>query len=128
MVFRLGKRARRPSIVAILLFLALPRPSGGPQIPLEDTLREARRLAWLNNWTEAAQVLEQLEPSGFKPVDEATALFARAVHIRGNIESMSLPAAADEIASMLTSGPAQKAFLEGHNHARCDLDAPQSMP
>jgi len=97
-------------MMAILLFMAAPRLSVGPQTPREDTLHEAKRLAWLNNWTEAAQVLDQFERSGHKPDDEATALFARAVHIRGNIESMSLPKAADEVTAMLASGPAQNDF------------------
>ena len=110
MLYRLGNNIRRPSMMAILLFMAAPRLSVGPQTPREDTLHEAKRLAWLNNWTEAAQVLEQFERSGHKPNDEATALFARAVHIRGNIESMSLPKAADEVTAMLASGPAQNDF------------------
>src|SRR5712691_11346331 len=90
--------------------MTAPRLSVGRATPREDTLREAKRLVWLNNWTEAAQVPEQLERSGLKPDDEATALFSRAVHIRGNIESMSLPKAADEVTSMLSSGPAQNDF------------------
>src|ERR1700686_1054818 len=84
-VRRLGNVVRRPSMVAILLFVAAPRLSVGPQTPREDTLQEAKRLAWLNNWTEAAQVLEQFERSGLKANDEAATLFSRAVHIRGNI-------------------------------------------
>ncbi len=37
-------------------------------------------------------------------------LFFKAAHIRGNIESMSLPEAAGEIASMLASMPAKQDF------------------
>src|SRR5712691_4220397 len=88
--------------------MTAPRLSVGRATPREDTLREAKRLVWLNNWIEAAQVPEQLERSGLKPSDAATALFSRAVHIRGNIESMSLPKAADEVTSMLASLVAQK--------------------
>src|SRR6266852_7565790 len=110
MVYRLTKGVRQPLMVAILLFVAAPQLSVGPQTPREDTLQEAKRLAWLNNWTEAARVFERLERSGMNPGDAATALFSRAVHIRGNIESMSLPKAADEVTSMLASGPAQQIF------------------
>jgi len=108
MVFRLGKRVYRPSMVVILLLVAVPRSSVSPETPREDTLQEARRLAWLNNWTEAAQVLDRLERSGLKPADEASALFFKAARIRGNIESMSLPEAAGELASMLASIPAKQ--------------------
>jgi hypothetical protein len=110
MVCRLGNFVRRPSMVAILLFVTAPRLAVGPQTVREDTLQEAKRLAWLNNWTEAARVFERLERSGMNPGDAATALFSRAVHIRGNIESMSLPKAADEVTSMLASDPAHKDF------------------
>ena len=110
MVCRLGNFVRRPSMVAILLFVTAPRLAVGPETPREDTLQEAKRLAWLNNWTEAARVFERLERSGMNPGDAATALFSRAVHIRGNIESMSLRRAADEVTSMLASDPAQKDF------------------
>ena len=110
MVFRLGKRVYRPSMVVILLLVAVPRPAVSPETPREDALQEAKRLAWLNNWTEAAQVLDRLERSGLKPADEASALFFRAVHIRGNIESMSLPEAAGKIAAMVTSFSAKRDF------------------
>ena len=108
MVFRLGKRVYRPSMVVILLLVAVPRSSVSPETPREDTLQEARRLAWLNNWTEAAQVLDRLERSGLKPADEASALFFKAAHIRGYIESMSLPDAAGDLASMIGSMPAEQ--------------------
>ena len=107
-VFRLGERVYRPSRVVILLLVAVPRSSVSPETPREDRLQEARRLAWLNNWTEAAQVLDRLERSGLKPADEASALFVKAAHIRGNIESMSLPDAAGELASMLAYMPAKQ--------------------
>jgi len=64
-------------------------------------------LAWLNNWAEAAKVLDRLDREGFEFFDEGTALFARAAQIRGGIESMSLPEAADEIAFMLDASPAR---------------------
>lgn len=89
------------SAVAIFLFLAAPPPTADPQTPLQAALSEARRLAWLNNWSGAARILDRLALSGLGPIDDSTALFARAAHIRGNIESMSLPAAAEEVASML---------------------------
>ena len=106
MLFRQDKR-RLCLIAAGFLLLAVPRPTAGPETARQSTLQEAKHLAWLNNWTEAAVAFDRLESSGLMPGDEATALFSRAAHIRGNIEGMSLPAAADEVASMLASGTAQ---------------------
>jgi CHAT domain-containing protein/tetratricopeptide (TPR) repeat protein len=101
-VLSLGKAVRCvPSVAAILVILAAPSRIAGPQMPDEATLIEAKRLAWLNNWADAAELLDQLERSHLRPIDEATALFSRAAHIRGNIEAMSLPTAAAEVASML---------------------------
>lgn len=101
-VMSLGKAVRCvSSVAAILAILAAPSRIAGPQTPDEVTLIEAKRLAWLNNWAGAAELLDQLERSHLRPIDEATALFSRAAHIRGNIEAMSLPTAAAEIASML---------------------------
>ena len=106
MLFRRDKR-RLCLIAAGFLLLAVPRPTAGPETARQSTLQEAKHLAWLNNWTEAAVAFDRLESSGLMPGDEATALFSRAAHIRGNIEGMSLPTAADEVASMLASGTAQ---------------------
>lgn len=108
MFFRSGKAARWLSYaVVITLFLAAPPPTADPQTPLADLIRKAKHLAWLNNWTEASRVLDQLGQRGLDPVDKPTALFARAAYIRGNIERLSLPAAADEITSMLAADAAQ---------------------
>ena len=80
-----GQDNRRLSLIAAgILLLATPQPFADPASPREGTVQEARRLAWLNNWTEAALALDRLEDSGL-PGDEAIALFAKAVHIRGNI-------------------------------------------
>lgn len=108
MSFRLGKR-RIPLIVAVL-FLATPPVSVGPEPHRQAALQEAKHLAWLNNWIDASRILDRLESSGLIPADEATKLFSRAAHIRGNIESMPLPDAAEEVASMLDSGSAQGDF------------------
>jgi CHAT domain-containing protein len=78
-----------------------------PPTPREAIIQEAKQLAWLNNWAEAAKVLDRLDREGVEFFDEGTALFARAAQIRGGIESMSLPEAADEIAFMLDAGPAR---------------------
>jgi tetratricopeptide (TPR) repeat protein len=108
LVLRSGRLVRRSLIVALVLFVAVPRPRSGIQeFPQKDPLREAKRLAWLNNWTEAAKVLKR---SDFKPTDESAALFCRAVEIRGNIESTPLPGAVAEVASMLRSAAAQRDF------------------
>ncbi|MCZ2075900.1 MAG: CHAT domain-containing protein [Bryobacterales bacterium] len=108
MFFRPHKSARwLSSAVVVILFLAAPPPTADPQTPVQAAISKAKHLAWLNNWTEAARVLNQLGHRGLGPVDEVTALFARAAHIRGNIERLSLPAAADEITSMLATNAAQ---------------------
>jgi len=103
---RAGKRYV-PSATAMLFLLATAPPTAVPPTPREAIIQEAQQLAWLNSWAEAAKVLERLDREGFEPADEPTALFARAAQIRGSIESMSLPEAADELTSMLDSGPAQ---------------------
>ncbi len=117
MLFRPRKSARWLfSAVVVVLFLAAPPPTADPQTPLEAAIREAKHLAWLNNWTEADRVLDQLGRRGLGPVDEATALFARAANIRGNIERLSLPAAAAEISSMLATDATQ-----GNSELRINL-------
>jgi CHAT domain-containing protein len=108
MLFRRRKSPRwLYSAVVVILFLAAPPPTADPQTPLEATIRKAKHLAWLNNWAEAARVLDQLDRHGLGPLDEETALFARAAQVRGNIERLSLPAAADEVTSMLDSNAAK---------------------
>jgi hypothetical protein len=79
--------------------LTAPPPATVPPAPREATIQEAKQLAWLNNWAAAARVLERIEPHGLEPANQAIALFARAAHIRGNVEGMSLP----EAAAWLTS-------------------------
>lgn len=95
------------SAVVIVLVVAAPPRTADPETPLQAAISNAKHLAWLNNWTEAARALDHLGHLGLGPVDEATALFARAAHIRGNIEGLSLPAAADEITSMLATKVAE---------------------
>lgn len=62
---------------------------------------EVRRLVWLNNWADAARLLDQMRSTGQVASDENTTTFARAVYIRGNIESIPLPEAATEIDRLL---------------------------
>lgn len=100
-------RCYAPSTAAVLFFLAAAPPTAVPPTPREAIIQEAKQLAWLNNWAEAAKVLDRLDREGFAPADEPTSLFARAAQIRGNIESTSLPEAAEELASLLDSGPGQ---------------------
>ena len=104
MSLRLGILPRVPSsLVALVVLLAAPPPSAGPQIPRGDSLQRAKQLTWLNNWAEAARVLERLKRSGRLSGDEATTIFSRAVEIRGNIEALSLPSAAKELGAMLSA-------------------------
>ena len=94
MAFRFSVLPRVPSsLVALFALMAAPHPSAGPQIRSEDSIERARHFAWLNNWSEAARVLERLKATGQFIGDEPTALFAKAVEIRGNIEALPLPSA-----------------------------------
>jgi tetratricopeptide (TPR) repeat protein len=106
-MFRLDNRIRGRSITGIVLLMLAPALSVKPRSSAKDQLQEAKRLVWLNNWSEAARVLKGFKPSDLNAAAKADVLFARAVHIRGNIESMTLPAAANEVASMLKSREAR---------------------
>jgi CHAT domain-containing protein len=88
--------------------MAAPHPSAGPQIRAADSMERARQLAWVNNWSEAARVLERLKGTGQLLGDESTTLFSKAVDIRGNIEALPLPSAASELTQMVSSGAAQR--------------------
>ena len=130
MILRPYRLVRRWWIVTALLVAA---PSQSPIIrdfTQKYPLREAKRLAWLNNWTAAEEVLMR---SNFKPADEAASLFSRAVQIRGNIESTPFPDAAAEVTSMLASDAARNDFelrlqllsIEGDVEFQYDLAAAQ---
>src|SRR4051794_32121625 len=109
MVFRFSALPRVPSsLVALFALMAAPHPSAGPQIRAADSMERARQLAWLNNWSEAARVLERLKETGRLADDDSTKLFSRAVEIRGNIEALPLPSAASDLAKMVASEVAQK--------------------
>src|SRR5262245_3473012 len=109
MVFHFRVLPRVPaSLVILFALLAVPQQSAGPQIRPEDSIQRARQLAWLNNWTEAARVLERLKGTGRLNADQPTTLFSNAVEIRVNIEASPLPAAARDLAEMLSSGVAQR--------------------
>ena len=66
-VFSLGKTVRWIPLAAVLFLLAAPSPFADPTSPRETLLNEARQLAWLNNWAEAARVLQQLDRSRSGP-------------------------------------------------------------
>ena len=105
MPFRLGSHPRaRLSLAALVIFLVAQWPAAVHRVGPEDSLARAKRLAWLNNWAAAARVLDRLKQSGRLDADEGTRIFSRAVEIRGNIESLSLPAAAKELDTMLAAG------------------------
>src|SRR5690349_15610911 len=102
MPFRIGASKRvRVSIVLVALFLAVQQPAAVRRNSPADSFERAKRLAWLNNWAEAARVLERLQISGRLQLDERNTILARAVEIRGNIESLSLPSAAQELNHLL---------------------------
>jgi CHAT domain-containing protein len=87
--------------------LTFKRPAAVRQIDPTDTLLRAKHLAWLSNWAEASRVLDRTKRSGRLGTDESTLIFAKAVEIRGNIEALSLPAAAKELDEILATGAAQ---------------------
>jgi hypothetical protein len=91
-------------VAALFLLFAVQRPAAVRRSSPPDSLARAKHLAWLNNWAEAARVLERMNQSGRLDADKATRVFSRAVEIRGNIESLPLPSAAKELASMLETG------------------------
>ena len=108
MSLRLGSFPRvKIFLLALLVFLTLQQPAAVRRIGPADTLQRAKQLAWLNNWAESLRVLERLKRSGRLGTDENTRIFARAVEVRGNIEALSLPAAARELDAILATGAAQ---------------------
>ncbi len=107
MAFRFRVLPRVPSsFVALFALMAAPHPSAGPQIRPEDSIERARHLAWLNNWPEAARMLERLKATGRLIGDDRTTIFSKAVEIRGNIEALPLPSAASDLARMLSADAA----------------------
>ena len=90
MSFRIGASHRiRVSIVLMVFLLVAQHPAPTRRnIPL-DSFERAKQLAWLNNWAEASHVLGRLQRSGHLDLDERNAILARAVEVRGNIESLS---------------------------------------
>lgn len=108
MPFRIGASHRvRVSIVVVVLFLAVQQPAAVRRNSPVDSFERAKRLAWLNNWAEAARVLERLQRSGRLQLDERNGILARAVEIRGNIEYLSLPPAAQELDRLLGTDTAR---------------------
>ena len=108
MSLRLGSFPRvKIFLLALLVFLTLQQPAAVRRIGPADTLQRAKQLAWLNNWAESLRVLERLKRSGRLGTDENTRIFARAVEVRGNIEALSLPAAAKELDAILATDAAQ---------------------
>src|SRR5262249_12919978 len=108
MSFRVGAPHRvRFSIVLMALFLAAQQPAAVRRINPLDSFERAKQLAWLNNWAEASRVVERLQRSGRLKLDGGNAILARAVEIRGNIESLPLPSAAEALDRLLARETAQ---------------------
>ena len=61
------------------------------------------RLVWLNNWIEAAALLERTSP---RPAVDP--LLAQAVMLRGNLEKIALPTAGAEIAAIIEKAGANE--------------------
>ena len=94
-VFGKGKYAI-PVLAALLGYVALPRwyAHSIPQ-PRSDA-DTFHRLVWLNNWIDAAALLERTSP---RPAVDP--LLAQAVMLRGNLEKIALPMAGAEIAAII---------------------------
>jgi hypothetical protein len=98
-----ASRRFRVSIALVVLFLAVQQPAAVRRTSPVDSFARAKQLAWLNNWAEASRVLGRLQRSGRLELDERNRTLARAVEIRGNIESLSLPTAARELDRLLAT-------------------------
>src|SRR5689334_14051164 len=102
-----ASRRFRVSIALFVLFLAAQQPAAVRRTSPADSFERAKHLAWLNNWAEASRVLARLQRSGRLALDERNRTLARAVEIRGNIESLSLPTAAKELDRLLATEAAR---------------------
>jgi CHAT domain-containing protein len=98
-----ASRRFRVSIALVVLSLAMQQPAAVRRTSPLDSFERAKQLSWLNNWAEASKVLGRLERSGRLELDERNRTLARAVEIRGNIESLSLPTAARELDRLLAT-------------------------
>ncbi len=108
MSFRLGASHRvRLPIILVVLFLVVQQPAAVRRSSAVDSFERAKELAWLNNWAEASPVLRRLQHSGHLELDERNTILARAVEIRGNIESLSLPSASRELDRLLATSAAR---------------------
>ncbi|MBY0502674.1 MAG: CHAT domain-containing protein [Bryobacteraceae bacterium] len=90
----------------LLLLFTLRRP------PLRTVVKagpldEIRRLVWLNNWTDAANLVDQFQASREFGLSEGVKTFIRAVQLRGNIERIPLPEAKEGVIELLGSKGAQ---------------------
>ena len=91
------------AVVTALAFVVAHGPSADPRVATVDSLARAKHVAWLNNWSAAARVLERLNQTEPAELDDGARILTKAVQIRGNIESLSLPAAAKELDAMLAA-------------------------
>src|SRR5262245_38331812 len=108
MLFLVGASHRvRVSIILMVLFLIAQQPAVVRRISPLDSFERAKQLAWLNNWAEASRVLGRLQQSRRLELDERNTTLARAVEIRGNIESLSLPSSARELDRLLATQAAR---------------------
>ena len=102
-----ASRRFRVFIALTVFFLAVRQPAAVRRTSPADSFERAKQLAWLNNWAEASRVLARLQRSGRLELDERNRTLARAVEIRGNIESLSLPSAAGELDRLLATEAAR---------------------
>lgn len=84
---------------AVVGVLTLLTGHAGAEDPIQVGTTEFRRLVWLNNWIEAADLLER-DPQVARSVPQA---LVEAVNLRGHLESAVLPNAAARVSSLLES-------------------------
>ena len=82
---------------ALLGLLTLPAWQKAKPPAVEPAVEQFQRLVWLNNWIDAAEMLQR----DTKLATGLPAAFADAVMLRGNLEKTSLPNASARIAHLL---------------------------
>ncbi len=96
-----------------ILLLLLPSHSAqAPKIPRRPTtgpemLAEAKRLAFLHNWPQAAPLFAQAEQFFAARGDRLQETYAHVGRLRGEVESLSLPEVSNDLADVLQSPAAR---------------------
>jgi tetratricopeptide (TPR) repeat protein len=98
----------RVSLVAFCAFVAFQQPNVRRRFEPVGCVERAQYLAWLNNWAGAAGVLDTLGHTNPGALQGSAAILARALDIRANVESASVPFAARDLGRLLDSDWARR--------------------